>query len=284
MALKQNALTYLPEIIVVNPSGSNYSLKSLKGAIYKVAQMQKDEVGAGTYNDLVVNSSNPFTKSIWDIVVTTPGTDTYTLSFDSEDIVKVDGVYAPTALSSRRQVDVEIKNESESFTVRSLLAALRFVEGLEDKKDVNGVATGTVTADTAIVADTVTVNGVVYTAVSGTKSDNTEFSIDTGDNETAADLADSINNDTREGAGVVSASASGAVVTLTSNTKGEDANGITLASSDSTLAVSGATLSGAGGDGTYTQVTLNGFTPFETFEWTIEKAGNVYTLTPLAGS
>lgn len=106
-------------------------------------------------------------------------------------------------------------------------------------------ATGTVTAATAIATNTVTVNGLLYTAVAGAKADNTEFSIDTGDNETAADLADSISNDTRVGTlNDVTAVSASAVVTITSSVPGAASNAITLASSGATLAVSGATLSG----------------------------------------
>ena len=106
-------------------------------------------------------------------------------------------------------------------------------------------ATGTVTCATVIQGNTLIANGNVYTAVDGAKLDNTEFSVDTGNNECAADLADSINNDTRPGtAGDISANAVGAVVTLTSDEVGVAGNAVTLSSSGATLAVSGATFSG----------------------------------------
>lgn len=108
-------------------------------------------------------------------------------------------------------------------------------------------ATGTVTCSSAIAGNTVTVNGLVYTAVSGVKSDNTEFSIDTGDNETAADLADSITNDTREGTDEAAtdqtATSSNDVVTITADF-GPDGNSVGLASSGATLTVSNSTLLG----------------------------------------
>lgn len=119
-------------------------------------------------------------------------------------------------------------------------------------------ATGTVTCASVQAGDTVTINGLVYTAVTGTKADNTQFSIDTGNNECAADLADSINNDVRAGTlGDVSAQVSTNVVTCTSNQSGTAGNAVTLVSSNGTrLAVSGS--------GTFTggvnadQVTVNG--------------------------
>jgi len=49
------------------------------------------------------------------------------------------------------------------------------------------------------VGEIITLDGLVYTAVSGAKADNTEFSILGGNSAIAIDLSDSINNDTRDG-------------------------------------------------------------------------------------
>jgi hypothetical protein len=71
---------------------------------------------------------------------------------------------------------------------------------------------------TAIVAgETVTINGLVYTAVNGAKANNTEFSADTSDTAAATDLADSINNDVRSGTyeATLVATSSGTQVTVT---------------------------------------------------------------------
>tara|TARA_R110002167_G_scaffold331706_1_gene538383 strand:+ start:24489 stop:25106 length:618 start_codon:yes stop_codon:yes gene_type:complete len=106
-------------------------------------------------------------------------------------------------------------------------------------------ATGTITCATAIVGNTATVNGLLYTGVSGVKADNTEFSIDTSDTACALDLADSITNDTRVGTlDDVTAISAVAVVTITTNSIGTAGNVVTLVSSGSTLAVSAATLTG----------------------------------------
>ncbi len=111
----------------------------------------------------------------------------------------------------------------------------------------NTFADGTVTCASVLAADTVTANGLLYTAVSGAKANDTEFSIDTGDNETATDLADSIDSDTRSGTtGDLSAVSASAVVTMTTDVAGTAGNAITLVSSEGTrLAVSGSgTLTG----------------------------------------
>ncbi len=102
-------------------------------------------------------------------------------------------------------------------------------------------ATGTITLDTVLAGDFVTVNGLVYTAVAGVKSNNTEFSIDGSDTVDAADLADSIQNDTREGTiGDVFANSAAAVVTCFSSLIGDAGDIVTLTSGSGTMVVSGA--------------------------------------------
>ena len=167
-----------------------------------------------------------------------------------------------------------------SFSTRALKAALNRVSRMQNDATPTGVytaercltdspyfqttwditvtapanATGTVTAATAIAGNTVTINGLLYTAVAGVKADNTEFSIDTGNTETAADLADSVNADVRVGTlGDVSATSALAAVTLTQATiAGTPGNATTLTSSGATLAVSGATFTGGLDNGEYT--------------------------------
>jgi hypothetical protein len=115
-------------------------------------------------------------------------------------------------------------------------------------------ATGTITCNGVQAADTVTVNGLVYTGVSGTKSDNTEFSVDTGNTACALDLANSIRDDLRAPVTVpavdVTAESSAAVVTVTAKVGGTDGNSITLASSNGArLVLSGANLTGGADNG-----------------------------------
>lgn len=113
----------------------------------------------------------------------------------------------------------------------------------------NVAATGTVTLASALAGDTVTVNGLLYTAVSGAKADDTEFSIDTSDTAAATDLADSIDDDVRVGTlDDLSALGASAVVTATHSVPGPTGNVITLESSNGTrLEVSGALFTGGAG-------------------------------------
>ncbi|MCH7647129.1 MAG: hypothetical protein IIA83_00775 [Thaumarchaeota archaeon] len=106
-------------------------------------------------------------------------------------------------------------------------------------------ATGTVTLLDVGAGDTVTINGLLYTAVAGAKANSTEFSVDENDTVDAADLADSINNDGRLGdLGDVSATSSLGVVTVTSDQIGTAGNAVTLAETGITITISGATFSG----------------------------------------
>lgn len=110
-------------------------------------------------------------------------------------------------------------------------------------------ASGTVTAASVLAADTVTINGVVFTAQAAEDIGAAEFSQGGTDTQTAASLVACINGSTDAAiSGVVKASNSTGVVTITTLEGGEEQNDIALASSNGTrLAVSGETLSGGGG-------------------------------------
>lgn len=109
-------------------------------------------------------------------------------------------------------------------------------------------ATGYVGFGTGAIAVgiTITINGIVYTAVNTTKADNTEFNISGMVAEAAADLLDSISNDTRTGTlpGTITPSLDPdeeARINLITSLPGTEGNAITLA----TTATSGVDLSGS---------------------------------------
>jgi len=120
----------------------------------------------------------------------------------------------------------------------------------------NTFATGTATLVSVIATDTVTINGLIYLAVSGTASEG-EFDIDGDDAANAIELRNAINTDTRTGTtGDLTATASTNVVTATTDVAGTAGNAITLTSQDATITVSGAgTLTGGV---TADIVTING--------------------------
>lgn len=141
-----------------------------------------------------------------------------------------------------------IEKARKNYSVLTELVDGDFNE--EIKADTNvGVsvkAFGTVTCLGVLAGDTVTFNGLLYTAVAGAKADDTEFSIDTSDNACAIDLADSIDDDVRVGTlNDLTATATTNVVTAVQTIIGTGGNATTLVSSNGTrLAVSGPTFSG----------------------------------------
>lgn len=116
------------------------------------------------------------------------------------------------------------------------------------QRGVGVAATGTVTAATVLATNTVTINGTLFTAVTGVAGAN-QFDRTPGtDITTATNLVTAINlAGNWVGTPPVTASNVGgtsAVVTITAASVGTAGNAITLASSGATLTVSGATLSG----------------------------------------
>lgn len=109
-------------------------------------------------------------------------------------------------------------------------------------------ASGTVTCASVLAADTVTVAGVVLTAVNGSPAAD-QFDMSGNDTADAASLASAINANATLAA-IVSATSALGVVTITALNGGVAGNQFTLASSNGTrLAVSAAKLSG-GTEGT----------------------------------
>jgi phage tail sheath gpL-like len=113
-------------------------------------------------------------------------------------------------------------------------------------------ASGTVTFTAIVATDTVTVNGTVFTAVASNPTNN-QFVVGGSQAITAANFAAAVEASTTAIiANNVSASASGAVITLTSEETGTIGNLMTLAISAHGT-VSGANMTG-GTDGTVTEL------------------------------
>lgn len=102
-------------------------------------------------------------------------------------------------------------------------------------------ATGTITLSSHVATNTVTVNGITFTAVASGATGN-QYNIGASDTETAASLASAINANTTLDGMVVATSALG-VVTLTAVLPGELGNAVTLAIS-ANGSVSAARMSG----------------------------------------
>lgn len=108
-------------------------------------------------------------------------------------------------------------------------------------------ASGTVTVASVLADDTLTINNVTLTGKSSPLGES-QFDSDGSDATVAAAIVAKINAHSSL-TGIVTATSSGAVVTVSAYVKGLIGNAITLASSGATLAVSAARLSGGTGLG-----------------------------------
>jgi phage tail sheath gpL-like len=109
-------------------------------------------------------------------------------------------------------------------------------------------ASGTLTLTSAVATNTVTINGVTFTAIASGATGN-QFNIGGSDTITAANLAASINASvTALVSGYVTASSSGTVVTVTSAFTGLSGNQTLIASGQGTIVASGARLTGGAVD------------------------------------
>ncbi|KKN75424.1 hypothetical protein LCGC14_0380450 [marine sediment metagenome] len=214
----------------------NAAYLATKDRLYDVHGMGKGwaqfkNVGANSIDMLIEKTHKEFT----DITTLT--------EVDFEDEVIEDAIAAGVAATGT--VDVtggpSVKAEGD-LTLVSAVA--------------NAFATGTAQCTSVIATDTITVNGILYTGVAGVKANNEQFSIDTSNTACAADLADSITNDTRTGTlGDQTATSSGDTVTITTDVLGTTGDAITLAQTGGTITLSGATFSGGV---TADQVIVNG--------------------------
>jgi len=174
------AMGFLDPKEIVFTAGTVASIPAIKAALNKVAKMQQEVTADGTYSAEPCLMNQPFASCTWDIVVADGNVaGDYQLVLDAETTFQTDSLNR-AALSTRRPIDFGLAANTFEFTVRSVLAVVKFIESLEDK-----------------VAKT----GVVAT-----------------------------------------------------------------------------------GDGTYTDIVLNGSTPYETFGWTVTKLDDVYTVVSTATS
>lgn len=173
------ALTYLPQTEVTVTAAGAHSIEAIKMVANKIATMQEQGTPDGSYASERCRGNNPYDIALWNIDVTLGASPEYVVEFVSEEVSEALTI-GRAALSTRRPVIVGLLANGNLFSVRSLLAAINFVEKLEDK-----------------VAE---------------------------DDDSAV------------------------------------------------------------GDDVYTDISLRGFTPYENFVWTIEKAGDTYTLTPTVNS
>lgn len=148
--------------------------------------------------------------------------------------------------------DIRVSRGKEALiAARRLLdkAIKGFAKGQVELQTVSSMtkASGTVTAASVQAADTVTIAGVELTAHASTQN-TTTFALGASNTECAANLATCINANTTINK-YVSATSSGAVVTITALEPGVLGNLVSLATSDNTrLAKSATALAGGTGN------------------------------------
>jgi hypothetical protein len=109
-------------------------------------------------------------------------------------------------------------------------------------------ATGSFALDTVVATDVCSINGVAFTAVASGATGN-QFNVGEDDEETAENLASTINASASAlVSDFVTAEASGTDVLVTSVFYGVAGNSTTLESSDATITISGARLTGGAAD------------------------------------
>ena len=142
------ALAHLPQVDIILPAGNAAtSVEAFKALAFKIAQMQAEGLGNGTYNGEIAVGADPYFSSVWNITVADAG-ETFTCVLVSDDNPD-GGAQGRAALSTRRAIDITKLTSVNNASVRSFLAVLAFIERLEDKVAATGVGTsGDLTAQT----------------------------------------------------------------------------------------------------------------------------------------
>lgn len=167
------AFAQLPKVKIVFVAGETCSIDAIRAAMYKVGQMQLEGTPDATYSEVPCNK-NKGGSAVWEIVVSGSKT-IYTLTFVSETGDQLAGGRGRKALSERRLIDFAVSNADE-YSVRSGLALLNMIEGLEDLvAEAGGVsATADATYTNAKIRGatpfeeftwTVTKSGLIYSCV-----------------------------------------------------------------------------------------------------------------------
>jgi phage tail sheath gpL-like len=146
-------------------------------------------------------------------------------------------------ISGRAGNGISLTTTGGTITASSALLAGATLADLEGTQ-----ASCTLTLASVLNAQTVTINGVVYTANTNTQA-NDQFDISGTDTQDAANLCLAINNSTTAGSAEIIATSSGAVVTVKARKGGIAGNLITVAVSNATVTIGGSAASGRLGGG-----------------------------------
>lgn len=174
-----SGLSYLPPLEIHLDDFAPCSTESIKSALQHVARMQADGLVDGTYNERLTMNT-PYSTCDWGLVVQQGNVagDVLLVSV-TEDTQSTDSI-GRAGLTTRRKVDVGTSINGNEFTVRSLLAAINFVDKLEDEVAETGSEVSTNGTYTDILLSgptpyrqykwTIVKSGIVYTLTPTTES------------------------------------------------------------------------------------------------------------------
>jgi len=129
------ALSYLPPISIVVDGSEGGSIETMKSVARLVARFQNEEIADGSYSSVRAKSITPYHSVAADVVVASAGAEISAalVAVDTQELSSLDAL-GRAALSTRRLITVDLPNAGGlTFTVRSLLSVLNFVEKLEDR-------------------------------------------------------------------------------------------------------------------------------------------------------
>lgn len=127
------ALAYLPEINISIDGTGGGSIETMKSVAKLVAKFQNEGTADGTYNAVKEKSLTPYHSVAADVVVSGSGESISAtlVPSDTEELDYTDAL-GRAALSTRREISFEYAANATPQTVRGILAALNYVEKLED--------------------------------------------------------------------------------------------------------------------------------------------------------
>lgn len=290
MAIGQKALSYLPKMLIALNDGTSYSIESFKGVLYTIAEMQKQEAPNSAYFDIKASRRNPFINSVWNIlkgdfadasilIVTPLAADTVTVNaliYTAVAGVKADNTEFSidgTNLDTSIDLADSITNDTRSGTLNDVIA-------IED-------------GDTVLLFQTVAGpggNATTLATSNGSRLVPSGATFTGGSNDDVFRLFFVSQEDTNSKSGIanIMALSSGRDVSITVQNNGNQYTvrsilGVVSFIQNLELKVA-QTGSEVSTDGTYIDTIVTAVLPFETFQWTIIKLANAYSIIPTVNS
>ena len=287
------AMSHLPETSVTLVGGAdNKSIQAVRAMINTLAKMQAEDQDALSAVAVTCNGNSPYMSAIWTITSKVGATATYTLtSAIVGDVVTLNGL-TYTGVSGTPAED-EFDIDTGDTEAATSLAAQITADTRAGTLDV------TLSATNALGVVTVTagkVNGSTYNEgndVTITSDDGTivaSAAVLSGGVDYAPVWTSEVSN-LSDGAKGRPALSTRRTIDLALDPTVDSSFGFSLRSLLSVVKFIekledkvASTGVGSTGDDTYTAMDLVGSTPYETFNWTVVKLADLYTITPTATS